>query len=555
MALGSDTLQPGATLGKYVILGVLGEGGAARVYEARHTVLGTRHAVKILTSGSRGLQERLLLEGRVQASLQHPNIVRVVDVDTIEGRPCLVMEFVDGPTLAECIAQQAPSLRTIDEMAKQLIDAMAYAHEKGLVHRDLKPENVLLAPRGKQLVPKISDFGLVKVVDGERSRTRTGSTMGTPLYMSPEQVRCAKHVDHRSDIFSMGTLLYTLLAGTNPFDAADMYEVFQAIVEGRYTPLRELHPELPERMLSTVERAMHLDVDERFQTSTEMLANWSATDAEPLAFDEAFLDTARKIVENRSLTTTNDDSPTTYPEADLVTLGPMAQEEPEAPSPTLQPAQTEEALVREEKSSGAAWALGAAVLLLAGAGVLGFLVTMGSTPAPVDRPSPERMVQPVAPPPAPAVVAPEPVAAPEPPAEEPVVPASPTEPAPVEAAAPVIVAPVVQEPTPPEPVVEEPVVEEPVADTPPVEPASAEDVAPEPEQRKTTFTNGRAAVRVILRGASGDHPPGELPPGTYTIYAFFDDTPTQAGTVTVPEGGEVVVACNPMLRLCETEIR
>lgn len=199
-----SVLNTGASIGRYTIDGKLGEGGMAVVYRARHHDLGSLHAIKVLHQGGRAVRERLLLEGRVQASLSHPNIFSVTDVIDVDGAPGLVMELIDGPTLDELITSGALSWEEIDRLATGILRGVSAAHRKGLVHRELKPANVLVALQDGDMVPKVADFGLAKALEDVPAgpvHTRTGMAMGTPAYMSPEQVRDSKHVDHRADIW------------------------------------------------------------------------------------------------------------------------------------------------------------------------------------------------------------------------------------------------------------------------------------------------------------------------------------------------------------------
>ncbi|MCB9669202.1 MAG: serine/threonine protein kinase [Alphaproteobacteria bacterium] len=182
-------LATGATVDRYVVEGVLGEGGMAIVYLCRHVQLGTKHALKLLTMSSRAIKERLVQEGQVQASLRHPNIVAVTDIIVVNGAPGLVMEYIEGPSLDDLLDQQTLTYEQADVLVEGLLRGVAHAHSRGLVHRDLKPANIMLAVEGEQLVPKVMDFGLAKLVEGDDSRTRTGSTMGTPSTCRPSRWR------------------------------------------------------------------------------------------------------------------------------------------------------------------------------------------------------------------------------------------------------------------------------------------------------------------------------------------------------------------------------
>jgi serine/threonine-protein kinase len=271
-------LAEGEVVEKYRVEGVLGQGGMAVVYLVRHAQLGTTHALKVLTLSSPSIRERLLQEGRVQASLQHPNIVSVTDVIDVAGAPGLVMEHVNGASLDRLLETNRLSFEQVDILARDILAAVAFAHRQGLIHRDLKPANVLLAIRGTTLVPKITDFGLAKVLaaeNGRSSNTRTGATMGTPHYMAPEQIRDAKNVGPEADVFALGAILYELLTGQRAFDGNDLFEIFKAVAEGRYTPLRELVPDVPERMEHAIQAALEVDKAQRVADVDQLLALWT----------------------------------------------------------------------------------------------------------------------------------------------------------------------------------------------------------------------------------------------------------------------------------------
>ena len=201
------SLEPGTRIDRYRIEQRIGTGGMAEVYAITHARLGHRAALKVLTTGNRNVARRMVDEGRAQAQLHHPNIVRVFDFIEHEGAPALVMELVEGPDLAEFLSETRPSLEQALVLFDGMLQGVAAAHAAGLVHRDLKPGNILLSPgRDGGWVPKVTDFGMVKPLhDPERPNlTRTGVTLGTLAYMAPEQFRGARRVDHRADIFGLG---------------------------------------------------------------------------------------------------------------------------------------------------------------------------------------------------------------------------------------------------------------------------------------------------------------------------------------------------------------
>lgn len=197
--------------------GLVSEGGSACVYRVHHEALGVVYALKILTPRSPFPAERLLREGRIQASLRHPCIVQVVDVVEVAGAQALVMEYVDGPSLAGLGALAPELVRTL---FADVLAAVGAAHQHGVLHRDLKPQNILLAPVTGGWLPKVADFGIARIVEAGDTRpgvTRFGVGMGTPGYTAPEQLRDAASVDARADVYSLGVLLFELFTGHLPF--------------------------------------------------------------------------------------------------------------------------------------------------------------------------------------------------------------------------------------------------------------------------------------------------------------------------------------------------
>jgi serine/threonine-protein kinase len=264
---------------RYVVEDLIGRGGMAVVYRVRHRQLGSVHAMKVITLPSPQLQERLIKEGQAQGGLRHPNVVVVTDVVEVRGCPALVMDLIEGPSLDVLLAREALTLPQADEIARGIISGVAAAHRAGLIHRDLKPANVMLAMWEGQLVPKVADFGLVKSVAGAGGssavKTRTGVTMGTPAYMSPEQIRDAGQVDERADVFSLGAILYELVTGRRAFAGQDTFELFAAITAGDFVPPRDLVPELPESMERAILGALRVDPEERTPSCAALLEAWT----------------------------------------------------------------------------------------------------------------------------------------------------------------------------------------------------------------------------------------------------------------------------------------
>ncbi|MCO4747213.1 MAG: protein kinase [Proteobacteria bacterium] len=279
-------LSPGTEVaeGTYVVEAPLGSGGMAVVYRVVRVADGQTFALKVLSSTNSQHQGRLLREGRAQATLKHPHVVAVIDVLRIGEQPALLMDFVDGPALDRALKRVSFTLEQVDALADGILEGMAAAHRAGFVHRDLKPGNVMLATEGGQVVAKIADFGLVKTDDATGSTvaaTRTGAMMGTPAYMAPEQVRDAKDVDARADVFALGAILYELLTRRRAFEGQDTFDVFEAIVRGKFESLDELMPELPERMRRAIDRALSVERDDRFASANELLAAWRGQTAAP----------------------------------------------------------------------------------------------------------------------------------------------------------------------------------------------------------------------------------------------------------------------------------
>jgi serine/threonine-protein kinase len=255
-----DQLQVGQLVDRYVVESIIGSGGTATVYRVAHRDLGTVHALKVLTLLSPSIRRRTLQEGRVQASMQHRNIVAVYDVLEIGDAPGLLMEFVEGPSLEVALERYHFTLKQAEVLFRGVLEGVREAHGLGLVHRDLKPANVMLADTPKGVVPKVTDFGIAKVVESEvTSHTRAGIAMGTPQYMSPEQIRDAKSVDQRADIFSLGCLLYELVTHQRTFPYDDIVKVYNAVCDGEFTPPREIVPDLPQRFENAIMGCLKVD--------------------------------------------------------------------------------------------------------------------------------------------------------------------------------------------------------------------------------------------------------------------------------------------------------
>jgi Tol biopolymer transport system component len=272
------TLTAGTKLGPYEIVAPLGAGGMGEVYRARDTKLGRDVAVKVLPerlSQDADALARFEREARAVAALSHPNILAIFDLALEEGRSYAVTELLDGETLRERLSEGALPTRKAVGYALQVVRGLAAAHEKGIVHRDLKPENVFVTRDGRV---KILDFGLAKLMEttepGETrsptlAPTQPGVVMGTVGYMSPEQVR-ARPVDHRTDIFSFGAILYEMLSGERAFRGDSQAETMTAIVREEPPELTELAKNVPAGLDRVVRRCLEKNPEERFHSAHDL---------------------------------------------------------------------------------------------------------------------------------------------------------------------------------------------------------------------------------------------------------------------------------------------
>jgi protein-disulfide isomerase len=275
-------LRAGVRVGPYEVLAVLGAGGMGEVYRARDTRLGREVALKVISDGAALDPERLQRfeqEARLAGSLNHPNLVVVHDVGSEGGAPFLVTELLEGESLRHRLSRGRLPLRTALELGAQIAEGLAAAHARGVVHRDVKPENVFLTSGGRA---KLLDFGIAKLtapkaIEGTRNLldttltpeglgTRPGAVLGTPGYMSPEQVR-GDPVDARTDIFSLGTVLYEMLAGAPAFPAKSLIESGHAILESEPPPLPE---SVPPSVDLLARRCLEKEPARRFQSAADL---------------------------------------------------------------------------------------------------------------------------------------------------------------------------------------------------------------------------------------------------------------------------------------------
>ena len=271
-------------ISRYAISEKLGSGGMGDVYLAEDTTLGRKVAIKVLprqfTQDASRLH-RFQSEARIVSTLNHPNILTIFEVGTEDGEHFIVTEFIDGETLRTRLARGPLSIAEIVDISSGVLSALAEAHGAGVVHRDIKPENVMIRRDG---IIKVLDFGLAKrtesmpgVSSGSEAATAIratapGSVLGTVSYMSPEQAR-GLDVDGRTDLFSLGAMLYEMLTGRVPFEGQTSTDVLAAILQRAPAPMSRFTNDLPQEMHWIVEKALHKERDERYQTAREMLSD------------------------------------------------------------------------------------------------------------------------------------------------------------------------------------------------------------------------------------------------------------------------------------------
>ncbi len=261
----------GRTVSHFRILEKRGEGGMGVVYKAEDTKLTRTVALKLLPPSALPGEDdraRFVHEAKAAASLNHPNICTIYEIDEFEGRPFIAMEFVEGKTLASVIESGPMKLDKVRDIASQLASGLQCAHEKGIVHRDIKPSNIMITPAG---LAKIMDFGLARAA-GQTKLTREGMTVGTVAYMSPEQVR-ADALDRRTDLWSLGVILYEMVSGRKPFNGDYDQVVMYSILNEEPAPLTSLRTGVPLELERIAMKALAKQPAERYQHADELLSD------------------------------------------------------------------------------------------------------------------------------------------------------------------------------------------------------------------------------------------------------------------------------------------
>jgi eukaryotic-like serine/threonine-protein kinase len=276
---GKMIFGPGDRIGDYEVLCPLGAGGMGSVYKVRHAISQRVEALKVIlpsASPSPEMAERFLREIRLQASLEHPHIASLHNAFRIHDDLVMVMEFVEGVSLREKLRSLGITLAQALEYAAQVLDALVYAHAHGVIHRDIKPSNVMIASHG---VVKLLDFGLAmsSAAEGQNAEltlTQPGMLLGSPYYISPEQAR-GERADARSDVYSTGAMLYEMVAGRPPFDAAGAGSAYSIIAAHLHQTPRspaEVNPHVPQELAQIILKALAKNPDDRFGTAEQFLA-------------------------------------------------------------------------------------------------------------------------------------------------------------------------------------------------------------------------------------------------------------------------------------------
>ncbi|MFN9720750.1 MAG: serine/threonine protein kinase [Planctomycetota bacterium] len=276
-------------LGDFELKKKLGKGGMGEVFLARQISLDRMVALKTLSkelSKKADFVARFEREAKSMARIDHPNVVKIYAVDSFKGIHFAAIEYIDGQSVQRWLDQRGHfSVADALHVAIVCLEALKHAHAENMVHRDIKPDNILITRKG---VVKVADFGLAKAMDEDVSMTQSGTGLGTPLYMAPEQARNAKHVDHRVDIYALGATLYHMLTGKLPFTGSTALELIMAKERGTYPTARSIRAEVPERLDLVIDKLMARDPNHRYRSCDEAIRDLAALalHSETLSFIE-----------------------------------------------------------------------------------------------------------------------------------------------------------------------------------------------------------------------------------------------------------------------------
>ncbi|MEN0063026.1 MAG: serine/threonine-protein kinase [Myxococcota bacterium] len=276
-------LATGMNVEGFGVEATLGTGALATVYRVRHLASDTLHALKVLHLTHPSVQDRLIAGGRLHAQLRHPNVVNVTDVLDVGGSPGLLMAYVHGPTLTRVLSKVRLDLDVVEQLVPGILAGVAAGHRADMVHRDLKPGNILLEVTDQTVKPRIVDFGLATTLGDHRpGLTGSGAQLVTPNYMAPEQIRNARTVDPRNDLFALGAILYELVTGRRAFQNENAFATLSDITGGHWIPVHELRPEVPDRIVEAIEAALELDVEDRVPDCETLWSIWAGPEGPDL---------------------------------------------------------------------------------------------------------------------------------------------------------------------------------------------------------------------------------------------------------------------------------
>jgi serine/threonine protein kinase len=282
----------GERVGAYTLEKKLGQGGMATVYKAYHEQLDRHVAIKVIHPNfvnDENFVVRFRREAQIVAKLEHPHIVPVYDYSEQDNQPYLVMKYIEGQTLKDAMQAHSPSMQEISRIMHAVSDALDYAHERGVLHRDIKPSNIMLL--GKEETPYLADFGLARLAKAGESTLSADMLLGTPHYISPEQARGSRSLDGRTDVYSLGIVLYEMLVGHVPFTGDTPFAIIHDHI---YRPLPKpslIHADIPERVESVLLKALAKHPDDRYEAAGAMMAD----------FDEAIEETGwQELDEDRA---------------------------------------------------------------------------------------------------------------------------------------------------------------------------------------------------------------------------------------------------------------